>query len=552
MNRNRLKTAAALLPFAAALLYAGAVYSLSPSAASAIPNDTRWIPLPVAASDFAEPIDNLFYLILWITGVAFVLVEVLLVAFLIKFRYKKGRQVHFSHGNNTLEIIWTVVPALILIFIGIKSQGQWDKMRNHFPTAEPVIEVVAQQFNWKIRYAGTDGRLGRTDSKFVSNDNTFALDPMDAHGADDLFMDGTILLRKDVDVRIRIRSKDVIHSFFVPVFRFKQDAVPGMPVDIHVRPILANLHYEGDTPKIGPVWQIACAELCGNSHTNMKGNVYVTETEADYQHALADMATKLWEATPQVVPEDFFKDAKLPEADAASTPAAAIGTKTAAIPASFTAGGAGGEISGGINFTGDAPAPAKIAMAGDAFCAGANEGQMSEEYAVKDGKLGNVFVYLKEGVEGKPIPPADNKPVVFDQRGCWYSPHVVGLRVGQPFEIRNSDATLHNVHGLGNSTDLQFNNAMPAGAAPTTKVFTQEEIGAKIKCDVHSWMGAWAGVVNHPWFAVSDAGGHFTIKGVPPGEYTLHAWHEKMGEQTVRVTVSAAAGGQVTFTFAKK
>ena len=485
--------------------------------------------------------------ILWITGVAFVLVEALLLYIIVRFRAQPGRKVWYSHGNNTLEIIWTVIPALILIFIGIKSQFLWTHIRLGV-NGEPKIEVMAQQFQWTMRYAGPDGKLGRSDARFVSDENTWGLDPADAHGADDRVAVGVIVLRKDEYVRIRIRSKDVLHSFFVPVFRFKQDAVPGMPIDIWVRPTIANIKYSGgaleylkDPAGKERKWQIACAELCGNSHTNMKGLVYVAENEGEYQQALSENAVALWESAPPVVPAaTFFAGAKLDEAAAAPK----------APPPAFTAGGPAGTLTGSVDFMGDAPAPRKVAMSGDPFCGKANPNQTGEELVVNGGKLANVFVYL-EGVEGKPVPPAPSAAVEFDQHGCWYKPHVFGIRVGQKLEIRNSDQTMHNVHGMGEG-DLGFNEAMAQGAAPMTKVFTAPAHGVKVKCDVHGWMGAYAHVMEHPWFAVSGADGKFAIPGVPPGNYTLVAWHETLGTQKIAVTVTASAGGDAVFTFAKK
>jgi plastocyanin len=231
---------------------------------------------------------------------------------------------------------------------------------------------------------------------------------------------------------------------------------------------------------------------------------------------------------------------------APASSAAAVSAPAASTPAAPAV--KGGDITGVIKFDGAAPAATPIKMAGDAYCAGAGKGQMTEEFAVKDGKLGNVFVYLKEGVDLAKVPAADPAAgATIDQHGCWYSPHVLGLRVGQTLTIKNSDTTLHNIHGMGEG-DLSFNDAMPAGMAPKTHTFSAPAMGVKIKCDVHSWMGAWANVMEHPYFATSGADGSFTIKNVPPGKYTLHAWHEKLGEQTAEVTVTeAGATSELTF-----
>jgi cytochrome c oxidase subunit 2 len=321
--------------FACLAAFAGLL--LAPAALHAAPG-IDWIPLPEGASTVAPKIDAIFWLILWITGIVFVVVELALLFFIFKWRHKDGRKVVYTHGNNTLEIIWTVVPAAILVFIGVKSQGLWETMKE-LPAGEPTIEVVGQQFNWKLRYAGPDGHLGRTAARFVIDPkylspkgvalNSFGLDPDDAAGADDLYMDGTLLLRKGEKTRIRIRSKDVIHSFFIPVFRFKQDAVPGMPVDIWVEPTKANIHFDGTEMKTDTIWQIACAELCGNLHTTMKGNVWVADSQSDYDQAMAT-AVRPWEMTPPVVAEDFFHQ----PAPAASAPPVMPDAASAPQPAS--------------------------------------------------------------------------------------------------------------------------------------------------------------------------------------------------------------------------
>lgn len=207
----------------------------------------------------------------------------------------------------------------------------------------------------------------------------------------------------------------------------------------------------------------------------------------------------------------------------------------------------GADIKGVISYEGAAPAPSAIKMTADANCAAtADKGQMGDSWLVKDGKLANAFVYLKEGVDMSKVPAADSAPVVvFDQKGCWYTPHVFGIRVGQTLEIRNSDKTSHNIHSMATSEKDQFNEGMAVGAAPIIKKFNEEEIGAHIKCDVHSWMSAYAGVLNHPYFAVSGADGSYTIPNVPPGKYTVHVWHEgDVPEVTGEVTVTEAGATQ--------
>jgi plastocyanin len=172
-----------------------------------------------------------------------------------------------------------------------------------------------------------------------------------------------------------------------------------------------------------------------------------------------------------------------------------------------------------------------------------------EDVVVNTNKtLANVFVYVKEGVKPGSA-PAPTEAVTFDQRTCHYVPHVFGIRVNQTLKIVNSDPTLHNVHALPKSS-APFNSGMPTQGQSIEKKFGKPEQMVKIKCDVHGWMHAYAGVMDHPYFAVTDANGNFTIKDLPPGEYTLEAWHEKLGTKTAKLSVAATDSAKsVDFNF---
>jgi hypothetical protein len=150
--------------------------------------------------------------------------------------------------------------------------------------------------------------------------------------------------------------------------------------------------------------------------------------------------------------------------------------------------------------------------------------------------LKNVFVYVKEGLAGKTF-ESPKEAVKFDQLGCIYHPRVFGIQVNQPLEILNSDDTLHNVHALPTASQ-GFNLGMPIKGMKLKKSFAKPEVMVKIKCEVHPWMSAYAGVVEHPYFGVTGDEGTAAIKELPAGEYTLEAWHEKYGAQTQKVTVT--------------
>lgn len=209
-----------------------------------------------------------------------------------------------------------------------------------------------------------------------------------------------------------------------------------------------------------------------------------------------------------------------------------------------------GRLTGKIVFQGTPPADAPIAMTTDPACMAATKGTSPHEetYIVgPNGGLANVFLYIKSGL-GNYSYPVPTTPVTIDQKGCQYAPHVFGIRVGQPLVILNSDATLHNIHAMP-AVNMEFNTGQPIQGMETTHVFTEPEVMLPFKCDVHRWMHAYVGVMSNPYFAVSGADGAFTIDTLPPGHYVLAAWHEKLGEQTMNVTIEPKQTASVTFTF---
>jgi hypothetical protein len=224
----------------------------------------------------------------------------------------------------------------------------------------------------------------------------------------------------------------------------------------------------------------------------------------------------------------------------------------------FTPKGNEGSVTGAIAFTGAPPAPKKIDASADPVCGQANPNLSTEDTVVKDGKLANVFVYIKDGTtaDGAKIASLTFKTpsdaVTLDQHGCHYVPHVLGVQTNQTLKITNSDPTQHNIHPTP-KVNAEWNQGQPNGAPPLEKTFARAEVLIPIKCNQHPWMKSYLGVLKHPFFAVTAEDGSFTIKGVPPGTYTVAAWHEKGGpngtEKTMQVTIPASGAGKADFTF---
>ena len=205
--------------------------------------------LPENVSTFGDEIDSLFYLIYYITGAAFLLVTVLMIVFLIVFRQREGRRAVYSHGNTTLEIIWTIIPAVVFIALSFMSVSSWGKIKAEAPPSDFQVQVTAKQFNWEILYPGADGKFGTEDDYQIDNDMHVPVNKV---------------------IHVTLKAKDVIHSFFLPNLRVKQDAVPG-------RDILVWF----EATKAGK-YELPCAELCGFGHSGMKGWLFV-DTPEEYE-----------------------------------------------------------------------------------------------------------------------------------------------------------------------------------------------------------------------------------------------------------------------------
>ncbi len=213
-------------------------------------------------------------------------------------------------------------------------------------------------------------------------------------------------------------------------------------------------------------------------------------------------------------------------------------------------------ITGSVKFDGKKPRTRPIDMAGaDEKCAELHGGKRlrPDSVVVNDnGTLRNVFVWVKSGIEGWsfPLPEGD---VLLDQKGCWYQPHVQGMRTGQSLSIKTSDPTAHNVHGYAKK-NRPFNRSQPAAAANVSIKMRRDEASPpmKVKCDIHPWMNAYVAVVDHPYFAVTGPDGSFELPNLPPGTYTIEAWHEKYDVLEQTITIGDNETKTLEYTYPKK
>jgi plastocyanin len=239
-------------------------------------------------------------------------------------------------------------------------------------------------------------------------------------------------------------------------------------------------------------------------------------------------------------PSETGAPAPAPAADTAPAPADVAPSVPAGPPS----------ITGTVTFKGTAPKLAPITMNADPACDKMHGDPVPNEMLVlgSGNSMAHVMVWVSGGLPAGRTWAAPSTPVVLDQRGCMYVPHVMGIMVGQPYRILNSDGILHNIHTLP-KVNKSFNQGMPATLKEATTSFQRPEAVFQIKCDVHPWMSAYISVFTHPFFSVTSTDGQYTISGLDPGKYEITAWHERLGTQTASVTVGAGDPATQDFTF---
>jgi plastocyanin len=211
-------------------------------------------------------------------------------------------------------------------------------------------------------------------------------------------------------------------------------------------------------------------------------------------------------------------------------------------------------ITGTVTFAGTAPNLKPLAMDAEPVCHKMHAGKpvANEMLVLGSGNtMGNIMVWVSKGLPAGKTWPAPKTPVVLDQKGCQYLPHVTGIMVGQTYRILNSDGILHNIHTLP-KVNPAFNRGQPATVKEITTSFPKPETMLQVKCDVHPWMNAYIGVFTHPFYSVTGADGKFSISGLDAGTYEITAWHERLGTQTASITVGATETKTQAFKFAVK
>lgn len=260
---------------------------------------------PPVASEHGELTDKLFWRTMWITGLVFVITNILLFVFSYKYRYNKNKKALFYPHNNKLEYLWTGVPAVVLTWLVISGWMAWDGIMSEAPEEAEQIEIMGMQFQWSIRYGGMDNNVGEYDYRLIDPVNNHGMDFSDRGNFDD-FLSNSLVIPKGKPVLLKIRARDVLHSVFIPHMRVKMDAVPGMPTQFWfvANKTTEEMRIEEGNPDFQ--YELACTEICGDGHFSMKKFVTVLEPD-EYEAWKAEQKSWLSKNPDYMaqVPEDM-------------------------------------------------------------------------------------------------------------------------------------------------------------------------------------------------------------------------------------------------------
>lgn len=278
-----------------------------------------------AASDHGEKIDLMLYITIGVTGVVFIITQILLFWFAYKYQENDNRKAYYFPHNTKLELIWTTVPAIFLTVLVVFGLKYWFKMTGEAPKDATLVEVTGHQFAWEFRYPGADKTLGHKNYKLTKGANSLGVDFDDPASKDDIHVGTTMHIPVGKPVKLVINAQDVIHDVGLSHFRLKMDAVPGIPTTMWFTPLYTTKQMKERTNNPNFVYEISCDQMCGRGHYSMRG-VIVVETEEEYNKWLSEQKPEIWTVRPETKPAD-----PAPKADstkATATPAvAAVMTK---------------------------------------------------------------------------------------------------------------------------------------------------------------------------------------------------------------------------------
>ncbi|MBA9079012.1 MULTISPECIES: cytochrome c oxidase subunit II [Rufibacter] len=270
------------------------------------------------ASVHGIDIDQMFWLTMAVIGIVFVITHILLFVYSYKYQHQDGKRAYFYPHNNKIEIIWTVIPAVVMALLVFSGWKTWAKITSPAPQDAVVVEIMGKQFNWLTRYPGADNKLGVVKHTLITAENEFGIDLTDQNSADDFPGEPSAFhVPKGTPVLLKIRSRDVIHSVFLPHFRVKMDAVPGMPTSFWFIPTKTTAEMQTETGNPDFQYELACTEVCGRGHFAMKTILVVDEPE-EYKKWVEAQSKKTFATTLQGGGSDSAAVAVNSEAGAAS------------------------------------------------------------------------------------------------------------------------------------------------------------------------------------------------------------------------------------------